>query len=298
MRNLILRAAVLALAAAGVAGTATAAVAPAASAATTSCLVVDTNSDHSYASLQAAVNAAASGDRLFVKGTCTGTSTQGGGATTYISTNLTISGQSASGTKTATISGGGLGEALQIYNGATVTLNTLIITGGSAAVGAGITDYSCTVTLNHSTVSGNVASEYGGGILNEAGTVTLNGSTVTGNTAKFDAGGIYNTGVVTLNGSTVTGNTTTTAFGGGIANNFGTMNLNGSTVTGNTASAGGGGIDNGGTMTLNSSTVSGNTALRGDGGGILNFCGSPLVGAVDGGNVYNNTPDNIATACT
>jgi hypothetical protein len=42
MRNLILRAAVLALAAAGVAGTATAAVAPAASAATTSCLVADT----------------------------------------------------------------------------------------------------------------------------------------------------------------------------------------------------------------------------------------------------------------
>src|SRR5438477_11326912 len=83
--------------------------APTASAATPTCLVVDTNSNHSYTSLQAAVNAAAPGDTLFVKGTCTGT--------TEIGKNLTVTGQSASGTKTATLNGGGQGSVLTIGTG-------------------------------------------------------------------------------------------------------------------------------------------------------------------------------------
>ena len=58
MRNVILRTTVLAVAAAAVAVPAVAAVAPAASAATATCLVVDTTSDYSYSSLQAAVSAA------------------------------------------------------------------------------------------------------------------------------------------------------------------------------------------------------------------------------------------------
>jgi hypothetical protein len=143
----------------------------------------------------------------FVKGTCTGV--------TEIGKNLPISGQSASGTKTATLKSA-LNARLLIDAGASVTLNSLIITGGFAN---------------------------GGGIFNR-GTVTLNDTTVTGNNAFLLGGGIYN-----QNGGTV-------------------IMSGGSTVHDNTS----GGL----------------------GGGIYNECGGTLVGAVDGGNVYNSTRNNIS----
>lgn len=52
--------------------------AEAASAGGTSCLVVDTSTGNSYASLQAAVKAAAPGDKLLLEGTCSGTETATG----------------------------------------------------------------------------------------------------------------------------------------------------------------------------------------------------------------------------
>src|SRR5262245_43163375 len=70
------------------------------------CLVVDTNADQSYASLQAAVNAASAGDTLFVKGTCVGTST--------IDRNLTITGHSNGGKKTGTLDGAAGGTVLTV----------------------------------------------------------------------------------------------------------------------------------------------------------------------------------------
>ncbi len=196
----------------GMAGTGLAAAAPAASAASTTCLVVDTNANHSYASLQDAVNAAAAGDTLFVKGTCTGAIT--------ISKNLTIDGHSASSTKTATLNGGRHDSVLTINNsGVNVTLNTLIITNGGALLGGGILNGG-TVTLNGSTVSNNTASIFGGGgITNVVGTVTLNGSTVSNNTANGDGGGIVNDGTVTMSWtSTVHDNTAIQGEGGGICN--------------------------------------------------------------------------------
>jgi hypothetical protein len=193
---------------------------PAASAATP--CVADTNTNQSYTTLQAAVNAAAAGDTLFVKRTCTGTTT--------ISKNLTISGQSASGTKTATLNAGNPSSdrVLTVQGGASVTLNTLIITGGNTGAGGGIANIS-------------------------SGTVTLNQSTVTGNAALFEGGGIFNEGTVTLNDSTVTDNFAAGFFfsvGGGIANiSTGTVIMNGgSTVTGNSAGTEGGGICNRGTL--------------------------------------------------
>jgi hypothetical protein len=247
----------------GLAATGMAAAAPAASAAKAACRVKDTHSG-TYASLQAAVNAAAPGGTLFVKGTCTGT--------TEIGKSLTIDGHNGSGKRTGILNGGGFVTVLAIDAGASVTLNSLVITNGFAQLEFG----------------GN-----GGGIVN-AGTVTLNRSAVTGNTAVLLGGGIYNEGgTVTLNGSTVTGNEAV-GDGGGIDNGGGTVTLNGSTVAGNTATVFGGGIDDGGTVTLNGSTVTGNKADF-HGGGIFIDCGSTLVGAVAGVNVNNNTPDNIAT---
>ena len=207
--------------------------ATAASAATTTCLVVDTNSNHSYTSLEAAVTAAAQGDTVFVKGTCTGT--------TEIGKNLTVSGQSASGTKTAALNGGGAGRVLTVDTGYSVTLNALIITGGGSGApidGADIENLG-TLTLNGTIITGNSTgcsngSGVGGGI-NNGGTVILNNnSSVVANTACF-GGGIYSTGTVTLNtGSAVTRNITVQPppSGGGIFNACGTVTVNdSSTIT-------------------------------------------------------------------
>jgi hypothetical protein len=203
-----------ALVVAGLAGSAVAGAAPAASAATPGCLVVDTNSNQSYTSLQDAVNAAAPGDTLFVKRTCTGV--------TDITKSLTITGHSNGGQKTATLNGGAQngvesGPVLTIEPGVTVTLNTLVITNGDAGQGGGIFNFEGTVTLNGSTVTGNFGGD-GGGIFNFEGTLTLNNSTITGNTS-LDGGGIWSSrGMVTLAGSsTVTGNTASAPpLGGGI----------------------------------------------------------------------------------
>ena len=198
-------------------------VAPTASAATTSCLVVNASSDHSYTSLQDAVNdpATTPGDTLFVKGTCTGI--------TDLTKSLTITGQSNGGQKTATLNGGSLGgisgSVLTIEPGVTVALNTLILTNGNSGDGGGITNFQGTVILNRSTITGNTSGD-GGGIYNVQGPLTLNNSTITDNTSS-DGGGIYNVGgTVTLAGSsTITGNTVyAPPLGGGILNAcFGTL---------------------------------------------------------------------------
>jgi hypothetical protein len=170
----------------GMAG-AGAAAAPAASAATTTCQVVDTSSNLSYATLQAAVNAAAAGGTLFVTGTCTGT--------TEIGKSLTVTGQNNGGTNTATLNSGGQEPALTIDAGIAVTLNTMVITnGGNGQVGGGINDPGGTVILNGSTVTGNTGSSLGIG----AGIV---------NATVFPSGDVRSGGTVTLNNSSITGNT-------------------------------------------------------------------------------------------
>jgi hypothetical protein len=74
---------------------------PAAVAAGPSCLVVDATSDQSYANLPTAVAAAAAGDTLLVKGFCHS-------FTRITSGDLTITGQSNGGTKTATLDATGV----------------------------------------------------------------------------------------------------------------------------------------------------------------------------------------------
>jgi hypothetical protein len=269
-----------------------AAAAPAASAAPASCLVVDTNSNQSYNSLQGALTAAAPDDALIVKGTCTGSA--------VIGENLTITGQSNRGHATGTLNGGGVRPVLLIESGAVVTINTLIITGGTAH--GGITSLNSTVTLNNSTVTGNTdqTGENSGGIRNSGGTLTLNDSTIAGNKSRFGtAGGILNNGggTVTLNRSTVTGNYAQTS-GGGILNG-GTVTLNGSSITGNTAHTySGGGILNLGTVTLNgSSSITGNTVgAAGDGGGIYMPNAGGTVTLNGSSSITGNKPDNCVPA--
>lgn len=90
--------------------------------AATPCVVTNPATSATYSSLQDGVNAAVGGAQLPVFGTCT----------TTISTSLTITGRADILLhRGATLNGGGQGSVLTIEGGATVTLNTLTITGGN-----------------------------------------------------------------------------------------------------------------------------------------------------------------------
>jgi hypothetical protein len=100
----------------------------------------------------------------------------------------------------------------------------------------------------------------GGSIYNKAALfgdamVTLDNSTISGNLAETSGGGIYNraedstvTALVTLNNSTVTGNSAPAGFGGGIFNDTGTGNalvtVTNSTLSDNSDAGGGNTIAN------------------------------------------------------
>jgi hypothetical protein len=274
---------------------------PPAGAAPTKCLVVNIESNTSYETLQAGVDAATAGGTLTVKGTCFGTTT--------IDKDLTVTGKDNPRFGTSGLDGGNLGSVVTVGLGAHVSINDLIITHGSADFGGGILNLGGSVTLNgSSSVTGNTAG-FGGGILNRlGGTVTLNdSSSVAGNVAVIngtggDGGGINNYGfnegsAVILNDSSSVAGNAAASNGGGFYNNVGnTVTLNdnstvernnglhgggirndgavtlnhGSAIMGNSVSGLGGGIVNIGTVTLQSSaSVKGNTALYG--GGIFNL---------------------------
>jgi nitrous oxidase accessory protein NosD len=201
-------------------------------------VVEDATAGTLYATFQAAVKAAASGDTLNVQGTCEGD--------TAIGKNLTIQGQGPA----ATLDGEQQSGSVVSIRSATVSISGLTITGGNSPFeGGGIrTLGEPTVTLTNSTVTANRAVSKGGGIYEERGTLTLTNSTVSGNTA-LTGGGIYSAIIdpgltLTLTNSTVSGNTARYE-GGGIYLGVGTAHIEErSSVTGNTAGRRGGGIYN------------------------------------------------------
>src|SRR5207248_1881609 len=109
-----------------------------------------------------------------------------------ISTNLAIQGPGAA---KLSISGNNASQVFAISASTSVTLTGLTITDGKAVTGGGIDNAgsliikNCTLSANQSTGSSTAPTETspegGGAILNEAGaTLTLDHSTMTGNTAN------------------------------------------------------------------------------------------------------------------
>lgn len=252
------------------------ALAPAAEAAKP-CSVTNRDTGVRYgSSLQLAIDEAAAGNTLQVRGRCVGTFA--------ISVDLSLAGASKRGSPVVTLDGIGLGPVL-IVNASTVTLTDLRITGAGAV--AGILNYHGTLILSgSSTVSGN-ASPLGAGIYNNQGTVALlDTASVSGNTASGPGGGIYNHGDP---------NSGRPAW---------LFLLGSSTVIGNTSGGSGGGIynDSGGFVEMYDassaslvSTVMGNRA-GGSGGGIYNAGGvllNVLAFPTSGYNVYDNDPDDV-----
>jgi 1-phosphatidylinositol phosphodiesterase len=144
------------------------------------------------------------------------------------------------------VSGNNSSRVMEIAANNTVTLDSLTLKNGRATgadFGGGILiGNGAVVTVNRSTISGNVAAA-GGGIYCNQATLTVNSSTLSGNHASgFLAGGYggglyaYNS-TVPINQSTISGNTFTPGFnsgsGGGIATYGSSVTVQNSIVAGN-----------------------------------------------------------------
>jgi len=183
--------------------------------------------------------------------------------------NLTLGETTVSGGRTIQFhDGGGVANS-----GVLSLVNSNVVNNYSPRGGGGLhNNFSATLRLTNSAVSGNLAGFYGGGIFNR-NILTLTNSTVSGNSATQDGGGVISRDTLTLLNSTVSANTAS-QFGGGLRISSGsTATLTNSTVSGNLARANGGGLNNTGTFTLTNSTVSGNSA-GGNGGGVYSGGGT------------------------
>jgi parallel beta-helix repeat protein len=253
----------------------------------------------SYATVQAAVDAAAEGDTVKVAGYCIGVnvrprnditttgvvtqvvyvsktvSIQGG----YTTTNWTISDPEAHPT---TLDAQGRGRVLYITGDISPTIEGLRITGGNAAgfggapygndAGGGVYVLTATAAIRDNQVSNNTA-YHGGGLYLHSSTSTLSGNIVSSNVADFGGGLYLLWSDAMLNGNIVSSNTGSGLHLGGSA-----ATLSGNIVSSNTGS----GLQLAGSAaTLSGNIVSSNTGVG------LGLAGSDAT--LSGNTVFSNT---------
>jgi len=222
----------------------------------------------------------ADGDVTLNQSTVSGNSTAGPGADgggIHARGNVTLIQSTVSGNSTAGVGANGGG-----ISGDTVTLDQSTVSGnftnGDSAGGGGIFARE-SATLTRSTLSGNrTRGDYssGGGIAAGGSGVTLNQSTVSGNitaSRNFSSGGGIWATFSTISDSTIFGNSSSTD-GGGIWSSFAT--ISGSTISNNSADNNGGGVYlRDATTSISHSTITGNVAdadqrfAAGTGGGVF-----------------------------
>jgi CSLREA domain-containing protein len=191
-----------------------------------------------------------------------------------------------------TISNGSTGQfGGNLWSKGTTTVTNCVLK--NAAAGGAIFNFSGTLTINNSTITGN----NGGGLINQPfnsvesvpAAVTINNSTVSNNNGTAIDNNVSNAsnsspGTVVVNNSTISGNTLSAGFGSTVNNStsgtgiaiFTAMNT---TISGNSAASGAGGISNRTSFgsssatkaatVLTNSTVYGNSNTGGSAGGIL-----------------------------
>jgi hypothetical protein len=198
----------------------------------------------------------------------------------------------------------------------TLTLSNCAVQYNSSAVGSGGGIYnsgsSAILTVVHSTVTGNFMEvlpsfvcclgSFGAGIYSD-GTLTIDHSTVSGNQTGYiqntfsgDGGGIYNSGGAVISNSSVGGNFANRVAGGIF--NRGTLEITNSTIS-NQAIFAGGGVWTEGTLAIDNSTFTGNRTAtlppQGQGGGIYNGSSATIIRTTfsenvadgDGGGIFN-----------
>jgi hypothetical protein len=162
-----------------------------------------------------------------------------------------------------TVQGGAFSDILGVASSTTASLSGLTLSGGRQALA---TNFGSQVTLNQCAISGNTNTIGFGGAVSNNGTLTINHSTLSGNSAPAGGGAIHNLGTLTINQSTLSGNFSSTGSGGAILNQ-GTLTVRQSTLAENSApSNNGGGIfhdNNVGALEIINTVIAGNDAKNG-----------------------------------
>jgi CSLREA domain-containing protein len=192
-----------------------------------------------------------------------------------ITEDVTIVGEGA-----PTIDGSGLDRVFEVFSPAVVRMETLIVLGGEAQLGAGIYNHG-DLTLDGLSIQGNRAvvpvggagASAGGGIFNEAGSLTLTGTQVLNNSAD-SGGGIHNFATARLVATGLFLGANEAQDGGGLWNNMAAEAvLNDVVFQLNTASGKGAGLYNDGHLEINLARFEEN-ADAAQGGGLYNLEGA------------------------
>ena len=219
----------------------------------TACRVQNTDTGKTYQTLQAAVDAASTGDRLTVKGTCVGG--------TVIDRNLVIEGIRTTTTGKPTLSGAGKVRVVETVKGVRVMLLGLVLMRGGVVPhegwsrwdssnghvrGTGILNRGHLVLRDVVVTKNGLRGACGGRTTvgcdpSGWGAVYNSGSLVLDGTSRLSGNpdGVYNTGRLRLNGASI-------ISGRSGVQNFGELVLNGTSRIGP-----GSGVRNSGTLTLN-----------------------------------------------
>ena len=260
-----------------------------------------------YTSVQAAIDAAATGDTIVI-------------APGIYPAQLTIRGTAltlqGSGSDVTVLDGEYVGRVLLVEWDATVTLRALTVRHGRATDAAFPEGYGGGIfiatggmlTISQSAITGNTAEgQRGGGIANR-GTLTISQSAISGNRAQGSGGGIFNSRRLSIDTSSITGNHTQSS-GGGIYSTD-RLSVARSLIADNTAEAGGGIYNDGnvgaaGIVELRQVMLRNNAAMRA-GGGFYNHEGGALTISQSalaenrtggrGGGLYANSESTIATS--
>ena len=230
--------------------------------------------DDGAGSLRAVVGAAIDGDTIDLSALTCSTITLTSGAIMVDVDNLTFAGP----TDSALLIDGHYNASVIDHSGTgTLIVEHLTLSHGYAYIegnrkGGGISS-SGNVTLDHATISHNLARYQGAGV-GANGIVTINDSTVSDNftTSSPDnrnlGGGVMAGSSLTVNNSTITNNE---AYVGGGVFAFGPITISNSTISGNKTSYIGGGLMTDHAASIHNSTIANNSSGY-HGGGI--FLGS------------------------
>jgi len=231
-----------------------------------------------------------------------------GGGGVYSTGPLTIQNSQIRDNQATDQPGGGI-KATALNTFLSVTLSGCTISGNTATKGGGV--YATrNLTIDSSTISGNVAlTKEGGGVYLSKGTLTLTDSTISANHADSAGAGkgggleLEATAASTISGCTIAANTS--YYGGGLAllATTGAVTLSNSTITANRASSNIGAIgDDASSLTVQNCTVAFNVA-RDIVGGIHEINGtvhlqSTIVAENSAGNTSTFSPDVAAEGGT
>lgn len=170
------------------------------------CRVRNTRTGAVKTSLGAAIRAAATGDRLVLKGTCRGTAT--------IGKDLSVKGRKVGRSGTPTLAGMDRGPVLTVRPWATAKLIGITVRGGAADRASGILNWG-RLTLKGVTVRGNESRDAGGAIVNRGRLVLMGGTSIRGNTSGDRGGGVLNRGTLVMaQDASITRNRAATVGGG------------------------------------------------------------------------------------